>query len=119
MEQLITVAGLIKQMIIAMPSIIALTMALTSAFNGIVKITNPTAKKVVSWVIAVLAGAGFAVSGGLTMFAEPVANIIAGAVFGLVAGGAANGVYEWSAIENFFKLIEGLFNPTIKAQKEA
>lgn len=118
MEQVILVSTLIKQLCVAVPSIIAITMAITSAFNGIFKITNPTGKKVVSWIMAVLAGAAFALTGGVTMFADPVANLIGGAVCGLFAGAAANGVYEWTAVENFFKLLEGLFNPQVKSEKQ-
>ena len=120
MEEIMTAIELIKQLGIAIPSVIAITLTLTSAFNGAFKITTPKVKKVVSWILAVVAGVGFAITGGLTMFAQPVANIAAGAVCGIFAGAAANGVYEWEKVENFFKLIEGIFNPQVKkaAEKE-
>lgn len=120
MEEIMTAWELVKQLMIAVPSVIAITLTLTSTFNGTFKITNPKAKKWVSWILAAVAGVGFAITGGLTMFAQPVANLIAGAVCGLFAGAAANGVYEWEKVENFFKLIEGIFNPQVKkvAQKE-
>ena len=105
----VTVVEVIKQMAVAVPSILVGTQTLTAAIHGIFKIENKNAVHAVSWIIAVLAGLGFVAFNGLTFGLPAWADYVMGGVCGLIVGGAANGVYDWPMVSNFFDAITAFF----------
>lgn len=107
----ISVIELLKQLGIAVPSIIVGTQTITAALKGIFKISNHKVNHIISWVVAVLAGLGFVAFNGLTFVASPLwLNYVLGAVAGVLAGAASNGFYDWDAIWAVFQEITKLFN---------
>ena len=52
----VTVIDLLKQMAVAIPSIMVGTQAITAAIHGAFRITNQNAVHALSWIIATLAG---------------------------------------------------------------
>ena len=105
----VTVIDVIKQMAVAVPSIMLGTQTLTAAFHGMFKIENKNVVHALSWVIAVLAGLGFVAFNGLTFGLPAWADYVMGGICGLIVGGASNGVYDWPAVSNFFDSITALF----------
>ena len=106
------ITTLVSQLMIAVPSIIVGTQALTSTINGLFKIDKTWARHLISWIVAVLIALGFIATGGLT--------------FGLpyvwaeyVAGGAANGFYDWDAIKSIFDAWEAIVRGGAKKEKKA
>lgn len=111
----VTVIDVIKQLAIAIPSILVGTQAITAAIHGAFKIENKNIVHAISWVVAVLAGVGFVAFNGLN-FGLPVAwNYVLGAVAGLIVGGAANGWYDWPFVAKIFDAITNLFHKNKKA----
>ena len=111
---------LVKQLGIAVPSIIAGTQTLTAALKGVFKIDNSKVNKVISWIIAVLVGVGFVAFNGLAVVTTPIwVNYLFGAVAGFLAGGASNGFYDLNGIWDFFNAITNVFNPERKAKQLA
>lgn len=107
----ITVITLLKQLGLAVPSIIVGTQTITAAIKGAFNITNHKVNHAVSWIVAVLAGVGFVAFNGLTFVASPVwANYVLGAVAGLLAGASANGFYNWDSIWTIFQAVTQLFS---------
>ncbi len=105
----VSVIDLLKQMAIAVPSILVGTQAITAAIHGAFKIKNKNWVHAISWIVAVLAGLGFVAFKGLD-FGLPVAwNYVLGGVCGLIVGGAANGVYDWPFVAKIFDAITNLF----------
>lgn len=111
----VTVIDLLKQMAIAIPSILVGTQAITAAVHGAFKIADSNIVHAISWVIAVLAGIGFVAFNGLDFGVPTVWNYVLGGVCGLIVGGAANGFYDWPAVAKVFDTITGLFG--FKVQK--
>lgn len=109
MEVVTTVTALINALAICVPSLIAGNTVLTGAINGAFNIQKGWVMHLISWIVAVVAGAIVGLTGGLTVFAEAWANVVFGAVCGLVAGGASNGLYDWSAIANIIDKFYDLF----------
>ena len=110
----VTVIDLLKQLAIAIPSIMVGTQAITAAIHGAFKIENDNLNHAISWIIAVLCGLGFVAFNGLT-FGLPVwADYILGGVCGLIIGGTANGWYDWPAIKRIFDAITNLFGKSDK-----
>ena len=103
------ITALISQLMIAVPSIIVGTQALTSTVNGLFKIDKAWVRHLVSWILAVAIALGFIATGSLT-FGLPYlwAEYVAGGVAGLLAGGAANGFYDWEAIGSVFDAWEAI-----------
>lgn len=99
---------LLNQLAIAVPSILVGTQLITAAIHGAFKIENPNTNHAISWIIAVLAGLGFVQFNGLT-FGLGGWDYLAGGICGLVAGGAANGFYDWPAIKAIFDAITRAF----------
>lgn len=108
MESVITVLDLIKQMSVAVPSIIAGTMVLTGMMNGAFNIQNNNVKHILSWVLAVVGAVCTCAIGGMT-FGFGNWDYALAAVVGLLAGGASNGVYDWPAISNIIDKFYDLF----------
>lgn len=112
----VTVISVIKQMGIAVPSILVGTQLITAAIHGMFNITNKNIVHAISWIIAVLAGLGFVAFNGLT-FGLPVwANYVLGGACGLLVGGAANGFYDWPAVKKIFDAITNLFSKEKKTK---
>lgn len=105
----VTVIDLLKQMAVAIPSIMVGTQAITAAIHGAFRITNKNAVHALSWIIATLAGLGFVAFNGLDFGLPEVWNYVVGGVCGLIVGGAANGVYDWPAVAKIFDAITALF----------
>lgn len=109
------VSTLLTQFAVAVPAIIVGTQTLTSTINGLFKIDNTAWRHAVSWIVAVLVALGFVATNGLTFgLPEVWENYAVGAVAGIVAGGAANGFYDWNAIGNIFRTLE----KSIRGQKD-
>ena len=112
------ITALISQLMIAVPSIIVGTQALTSTINGLFKIDKTWARHLISWIVAVLIALGFIATGGLTFGLPYVwAEYVAGGVAGLLAGGAANGFYDWEAIKTVFDAWEAIIRGGEKKKK--
>ena len=112
------ITTLVSQLLIAVPSIIVGTQALTSTVNGIFKVDQGWARHLISWIIAVLIGRGFIATGGLSFGLPYVwAEYVAGGVAGLLAGGAANGFYDWDAIKSIFDAWEAIIRGGAKTKK--
>lgn len=105
----ITIIDLLKQMAIAIPSILVGTQAITAAIHGAFNIENKNIVHVISWIVAVLAGLGFVAFNGLDFGLTSVWNYVLGGVCGLITGAAANGVYDWPAVSKIFDAITSLF----------
>lgn len=109
MDSVITVLDLIKQMAIDVPSIIAGTIVLTGMIDGAFNIQNNNVKHIISWIVAVVGALVTCACGGMEFGFGGWDYALAGAV-GLVAGGASNGVYDWSAISNIIDKFYELFH---------
>lgn len=105
---MITVLDLIKQVSVAVPSIIAGTMVLTGAINGAFNIQNNNVKHIISWVVAVISAIATCYCGGLE-FGLGGWDYALAAATGLLAGGASNGVYDWPSISNIIDKFYDLF----------
>ena len=106
----VTVIDVLKQMAVAIPSIIVATQTITAAIHGAFKIENENIVHAVSWIVATLAGLGFVAFDGLD-FGLPVAwNYVIGGVCGLFAGRSANGIFDWPYVEKIFDTITRLFS---------
>lgn len=109
------ITTLISQLLIAVPSIIVGTQALTSTINGLFKIDKAWVRHLISWIVAVLIALGFVLTGGLSFGLPYVwAEYVAGGVAGLLAGGAANGFYDWNAIKSIFDAWEAIIRGGVK-----
>ncbi len=112
------ITTLISQLLIAVPSIIVGTQALTSTINGLFKIDKAWVRHLISWIVAVLIALGFVLTGGLSFGLPYVwAEYVAGGVAGLLAGGAANGFYDWNAIKSIFDAWEAIIRGGVKSKE--
>lgn len=109
MDSVITVLDIIKQMAIDVPSIIAGTIVLTGMIDGAFNVQNNNVKHIISWIVAVVGALVTCTCGGMEFGFGGWDYALAGAV-GLVAGGASNGVYDWSAISNIIDKFYELFH---------
>lgn len=105
----VTVIDLIKQLALAVPSIMVGTQAITAAIHGAFKIENKNIVHAISWIVAVLAGLGFVAFNGLDFGLAPAWNYVLGGIAGLIVGGTANGVYDWPPVSKIFDAITNLF----------
>jgi hypothetical protein len=111
---------LVKQLCVAVPSMVVGTQTLTAAIKGIFKIENSKINKAISWVMAILVGLGFVAFNGLAIVSNPIwINYVFGAVAGALAGIQANGLYEFDSIWSFCNAITNMFNPERKAKQQA
>lgn len=102
------------------PSLIAGTTVITGAINGAFNVENGNVKHLISWIVAILSGVIVVLTGGLT-FGLGWVDYLIGAAFGLVAGGASNGLYDWPTIANIIDKFYFLFGhgDTIRAKRAA
>lgn len=114
MEQVITI---LEQLGIAVPSTIAATLLLTSTLKGIFNIEDkPKLVHIISWVIAVLTSLGFVAFNGLT-FGLGGWDYAIGAVVGLLAGAASNGIYDWDKVANLLNALVELLKDIFHRNK--
>lgn len=115
---MVTVALVLRQLLIFIPTLIASSTVVTGTVNGVLNVENGTLKHIISWIVPVILAVLTVLTGGLT-FGLGAYDYLIGAFFGLVAGGASNGVYEWKVIENLIDNIYFLFGhgDTIKAKR--
>lgn len=111
------ITTLVTQLLIAVPSIIVGTQTLTSTINGIFKIDTTWVRHLISWIVSVLIAEGFIATGALTFGLPVVWEYVTGAVAGVLAGGAANGFYDWEAIKSIFKALENVFRGKEKVKE--
>ena len=108
----IVLAEIIKQLGVAVPTIILGTQTITSVIHGIFDINNSKVNHAISWIVAILIGLGFVAFNGLVFVTAPVwLNYVLGGVAGLFAGAAANGFYDWEPIWKVFNTITDIFRP--------
>lgn len=105
----VTIIDVIKQMAIAVPSILVGTQAITAAIHGAFKIDNKNVVHAISWIVATLAGLGFVAFNGLNFGLATAWNYVLGGVCGLIVGGTANGWYDWPLVAKIFDAITNLF----------
>lgn len=113
----ITVIEVLKQIGIATGSILLGTQLITAAIHGAFKIENKNVVHAISWIVATLAGLGFVAFNGLEFGLPTVWNYVVGGICGLIAGGAANGWYDWPMVSKIFDAITNLFNKSSKGSK--
>ena len=103
------ITTLVSQLLIAVPTIIVGSQTLTSTINGAFKINNSGWRHAISWITAVAIATIFVATGGLS-FGLPHTwqEYLVGIVAGVLAGGAANGIYDWDAIKAIFTALENL-----------
>ena len=111
---MVSVTDLIKDLTVAIPSIAAATMTITSTLNGVFKIENTNVKHILSWVVAVIGGVVFVFSGGLTFGLEPWMDYVLGALCGLCVGAMSNGIFDWPAVEKVFDALTAICTLTSK-----
>lgn len=113
----VSVLDLLKQLGIALPSIIIGSQALTAALRGSLNIQSGKAVHLINWILGTFAGVAFVLFNGLTFGVGEWADIVIGAVAGLLGAGASNGLYEWKSIKAFFTaLADGLGNMVYKEE---
>lgn len=113
------ITTLISQLLVAVPTIIVGTQALTSTINGLFKIDADWARHLISWLVSVCIALTFVATGGLTFGLPYVwAEYVAGGVAGILAGGAANGFYDWEAISSIFDAWEAIVRGGLKSKKK-
>ena len=117
----VTVIDVLIQMGIAVGSVLVGTQTITAAIHGAFKIENKNVVHAISWIVATLAGLGFVAFNGLNFGLSPVWNYIVGGICGLIAGGAANGCYDWPLVKKIFDAITNLFgnNKTKKVEAKS
>ena len=102
----ITVATLLHQLLIFIPTIIASTTLITGTIDAAFNVQEGNAKHIISWIVAVLCGVITVMTGGLA-FGFGAWDYLIGAGFGLIAGGASNGLYDWPVVS---EIIDNLYN---------
>lgn len=105
---MITVSTILQQLLIAVPTIIVSTTLITGLINGALNISNGNIKHLISWIVAVVCGMVTVLTGDVT-FGYGYIDYAIGACFGLLAGGASNGLYDWSAIANLVDKFYSMF----------
>ena len=105
----VTVIDVLKQMAIAIPSILVGTQTITAAVHGAFNIEDKNLVHAISWIIATLAGLGFVAFNGLDFGLPTVWNYVVGGICGLIVGGCSNGWFDWPWIEKIFNAITALF----------
>lgn len=102
---------ILQQISIAVASVIVATQTLTAVIHGVFDIQNTNVVHWISWIVAVLCGVGFVAFNGLNFGVATVWNYVLGGVTGLLAGGAANGLYDWPSIQKIFDSITNAVTP--------
>lgn len=104
----VNVIDVIKQMAIAIPTIMVGTQAITAAVHGVFKIEQKWLVHLISWLIAIAGAEGFVALNGLT-FGLGGWDYAIGAVCGVIIGACSNGFYDWDAIKKIFDAITEYF----------
>lgn len=112
----ISVLALLGQLLVAVPTIIAATMLLTEAIKKIFTIETPWVNHLISWVLSVGSALLFVLCGKM-QFGLGGWDYLVGGVFGLIAGGASNGLYDWDAVRELVEKIIDLFGGIFKKKK--
>lgn len=112
----VSVIDLLKQMAIAVPSIMVGTQAITAAIHGAFKITKSWLVHLISWVVSIGGAECFVALNGLT-FGLGGWDYAIGAVCGVIVGACANGVYDWKGIKKIFDAITNLFGKKDKKEE--
>lgn len=107
---------LLGQMLVAVPTIIASSLLLTEAIKKIFTIEKPWVNHLVSWLVSVATALLFVLCGKLS-FGLGGWDYLVGGIFGLLAGGASNGLYDWDAVRNLVQIIIDLFGKGVRAVK--
>ena len=110
---MVVITTLVSQLLVAVPTIIVGTQTLTSVINGLFKIDTTWVRHLISWILAIVIALIFVATGGLTFGLPVVWEYVVGAIAGVLAGGATNGIYDWEAIKKIFDTLEGI----IRGQK--
>ena len=105
----VTVIDLLKQLGIAIPSMILGAQTITAAIHGAFNIENDNLNHAISWIVAVLVGVGFIAFNGLDFGLGTGWNYALGVLSGVLVGGTANGFYDWPAVKKIFDAITTLF----------
>lgn len=107
----ISFIDVLKQLVVAIPIIMAGAQTITAAISGVLNIQSGNVKHWINWIIGTLTGVGFVVFNGLT-FGLPAVwmNYVVGAVCGLGAAAASNGVYDWPKVRAVIEAIINLFS---------
>ena len=106
----VTVVEVLKQMAYVIPSILLGTQTITAAIHGAFNISNKNVVHAISWIVAILGGIAFVAFNGLDFGVATAWNYVLGGVCGVIVGGAANGVYDWPAVERIFDAITKWFS---------
>lgn len=110
---MVVITTLLSQLFVVVPTIIVGTQTLTSLINGLFKVDTGWVRHLISWIVAVVIALVFVATGGLTFGLPVVWEYVVGTVAGVLAGGAANGIYDWDAIKKIFDSFEAI----IRGQK--
>ena len=114
------ITTLVSQLFIAASTTIIGTQTLTSTINGIFKINQKWARHLVSWLVALAIALGFVATGGISFGLPYVwAEYLAGAIAGILAGGAANGLYDWKHIKAIFDAWENIIRGSERKKEVA
>lgn len=113
----ITVATLLHQLLIFIPTIIASTTLITGTIDAAFNVQEGNTKHIISWIVAVLCGVITVMTGGL-VFGFGAWDYLIGAGFGLIAGGASNGLYDWPVVSTIIDNLYNLFGHGFKKAKE-
>jgi phosphate/sulfate permease len=98
------------QIVVFVSSVIVGTQTITAAINGVFNVDSKFWRHLISWIVAVLVGLGFVLTGGVSFgLPEVWQEYLVGGLAGLIAGGAANGFYDWDKIKEIFHVIENVF----------
>jgi len=104
----VQIIDVIKQMAIAIPTIMVGTQAITAAIHGAFHIERTWIVHLISWLVSILGAEGFVLFNGLT-FGLGGWDYAVGAACGVIIGACSNGFYDWDAIKKIFDLITELF----------
>lgn len=113
----IPVIALLGQLLVAVPTIIAAVLLLTEAIKKILTIEKPWVNHLISWVLSVGCALLFVLTGKLS-FGLGGWDYLVGGIFGLIAGGASNGLYDWDAVRHLVEIIIDLFGKPFRKKNE-
>lgn len=113
----VTISMLLSQLLLVVPAIIVGITTITGAINGAFNIQNGKVKHIISWAVALVCGLLMVLTGGVT-FGLGWVDYVIGAVYGLIAGGAANGLYDWEVVKNIIDKFYNLFGHGEKKVKD-
>lgn len=113
----ITISALLSQLLLVVPGIIVGITTVTGAINGAFNIQNGRTKHIISWLVALACGVLTVATGGVA-FGFGWVDYVIGAIYGLIAGGASNGLYDWEVVKNIIDKFYNVFGHGEKKVKE-